>query len=228
MYPTACLRVVIMLQNSLLLNGLDLNVKSDFWDLWNIYHVEMVSYWRFAGHSTKLSDNAGSHECICNCSVLWHMYCWHSMIKMIFQYSTIVCTHFTTAKYHVRFRLSPSLCRHYNDVIMSAMVSQITGVSIVCSTVYFFRRRSKKASKLRVTSLCAGNSLATNEFPAQKASNAENVSIWWRHRGNRLLYWHTIRFVNPNIDTELILCTQNEFCRNKMHFVSKYIQISYM
>ena len=44
-----------------------------------------------------------------------------------------------------------------------------------------FRRRSKKTSKLRVTGLCAGNSQATGEFPAQMASNAENVSIWWRH-----------------------------------------------
>ena len=45
-----------------------------------------------------------------------------------------------------------------------------------------FRRRSKK-TKLRVTGLCAGNSPATGEFPAQMASNAENVSIWWRHHG---------------------------------------------
>ena len=44
-----------------------------------------------------------------------------------------------------------------------------------------FRRRSKKTSKLRVTGLCVGNSLVTGEFPAQRASNAENVSIWWRH-----------------------------------------------
>ena len=26
-----------------------------------------------------------------------------------------------------------------------------------------------------------GNSPVTGEFPAQRASNAENVSIWWRH-----------------------------------------------
>ena len=44
-----------------------------------------------------------------------------------------------------------------------------------------FRRWSKKTSKLRVTGLCAGNSSVTGEFPAQMASNAENVSIWWRH-----------------------------------------------
>ena len=44
-----------------------------------------------------------------------------------------------------------------------------------------FRRRSKKTSKLRVTGLCVGTSPGTGEFPAQMASNAENVSIWWRH-----------------------------------------------
>ena len=44
-----------------------------------------------------------------------------------------------------------------------------------------FRRRLKKTSKLRVTGLFAGNSPVTGEFPTQMASNAENVSIWWRH-----------------------------------------------
>ena len=47
-----------------------------------------------------------------------------------------------------------------------------------------FSHRSKKTSKFRVTGLCAGNSPVTGEFPAQMASNAENVSIWWRHHGN--------------------------------------------
>ena len=49
-----------------------------------------------------------------------------------------------------------------------------------CLLNRLFRRRSKKTSKLRVTGLCAGNSPETGEFPAQMASNAENVSIWWR------------------------------------------------
>ena len=49
-----------------------------------------------------------------------------------------------------------------------------------------FRRRSKKTSKLRVTGLCAGNSPGTGEFPAQMASYAENVSIWWRYHGDRV------------------------------------------
>ena len=46
---------------------------------------------------------------------------------------------------------------------------------------HVFRRRSKKTSKLRITGLCAGNSPVTGEFPAQRASNAENISIWWCH-----------------------------------------------
>ena len=43
-----------------------------------------------------------------------------------------------------------------------------------------FRRRSKKTSKLCVTGLCEGNSPVTGELPAQRATNAENISIWWR------------------------------------------------
>ena len=54
-----------------------------------------------------------------------------------------------------------------------------------CLLNHLFRRRSKKTSKLRVTGLCAGNSPVTSEFPAQMVSNAQNVSIWWRHHGWR-------------------------------------------
>ena len=38
-----------------------------------------------------------------------------------------------------------------------------------------------KTSKFRVTGLCEGNSPVTGEFPAQMASDADNVVIWWRH-----------------------------------------------
>ena len=50
-----------------------------------------------------------------------------------------------------------------------------------CLLNRLFRRRSNKTSKLRVTDLCGGNSLLTDEFPARRASNTENVSIWWHH-----------------------------------------------
>ena len=50
-----------------------------------------------------------------------------------------------------------------------------------CLLNCLFGCRSKKTSKLRVTGICEGNSPMTGEFPAQRASNAENVNIWWRH-----------------------------------------------
>ena len=50
-----------------------------------------------------------------------------------------------------------------------------------CLLNHSFRRRSKKSPKLRVT----GNSPVTGEFPAQRISNAGNVSIWWRHHVNK-------------------------------------------
>ena len=57
-------------------------------------------------------------------------------------------------------------------------------------------RWSKKTSKFRATSLCAGNSPMNGAFPAQRARNAENVSIWWRHHVTKhwidaqLLFFH--------------------------------------
>ena len=50
-----------------------------------------------------------------------------------------------------------------------------------CSTNRLSRRRSKKTSKFRVIGLCKGDSPVTGEYAAQRASNAENVFIWWRH-----------------------------------------------
>ena len=69
-----------------------------------------------------------------------------------------------------------------------------------CLLNSLLRRRSKKTSKLRVTGPCEGNSPVTSELPAQRVSNAENVSIWWRHHEwffviNNLLPWPFPRFL---------------------------------
>ena len=59
-----------------------------------------------------------------------------------------------------------------------------------CLLNRLIRRRSKKTSKFRVTGLCAGKSTVTGEVPAQMASNAENVSISWRHHGGHRMSHH--------------------------------------
>ena len=56
--------------------------------------------------------------------------------------------------------------------------------------------RSKKTSKLCITGLCEGNSQVTGEFPTQRVSSTENVSIWCL--------------------TEILIKTQN-FSFTKMH-----------
>ena len=64
-----------------------------------------------------------------------------------------------------------------------------------CLLSRLFRHSSKKTSQLRVTGLCGGNPPVTGGFPSQRASGAENVSIWWRQRvmrllSSRCLLWH--------------------------------------
>ena len=97
---------------------------------------------------------------------------WNVFVLILYFVKTDSSKHDIQTWYHVH--------SHYSDIIMSTMASQINGVSIVYSTVVSWGR-SKKISNLRVTDLCVGNSPVTGEFPTQRASNAENVSIWWRH-----------------------------------------------
>ena len=74
---------------------------------------------------------------------------------------------------------------HYNDVIMGTMASQIPSLTIVYSTV--IQAQIKENIKApRHWPLCRE---FTGEFPAQMASNVENVSIGWRHHVD--IMYHT-------------------------------------
>ena len=64
------------------------------------------------------------------------------------------------------------------------------------------RHRSKKTSKLRVIGLCAWNSPVTGELPAQMASDAEYVSIWWRNH-----YQYVYHYTN---------CIRNTSCGDRI------------
>ena len=59
---------------------------------------------------------------------------------------------------------------------MGAMASQITSLTIFNPTVYSGADQRKRQSSASLA-ICAGNSPVIGEFPAQMASNAENVSI---------------------------------------------------
>ena len=88
-------------------------------------------------------------------------------------------------------------------------------------------RRSKKTSKPRITGLCEGNPPVTDCFSSQRASIAENVSIWWRHHViqphnketiSALCYWTTaedppVTGGSPHIGRVMKLWP----CRDAMH-----------
>ena len=65
--------------------------------------------------------------------------------------------------------------KHYGDVMMGAIASEITSLTIAYSTVYSDADQRKHQSSASLAFI------RTGEFPAQMASNAENASIWWRH-----------------------------------------------
>ena len=75
---------------------------------------------------------------------------------------------------------SSSTSIHYSDVIMGAMASQITSLTSVYSTVYSGVDRRKHQSSASLDLVRGIHQWPVN-LPAQMASNAENVSIWWRH-----------------------------------------------
>ena len=84
--------------------------------------------------------------------------------------------------YNCGYKLNTQIQRYvmqYSGVIMSAMASQITGVSIVCSTA------SSEAENTKVPYYWPSWGEATGGFPSQKARNAGSVSIWWSHHGLR-------------------------------------------
>ena len=86
----------------------------------------------------------------------------------------------TCASLHIHTSTTSLRWRH-NDPI----ASQITSLTVVYSVVYSgAHQRNIKAP--RHWPLC-GEFTGTGEFPAQRASYAENVSIWWRHHVMRLL-----------------------------------------
>ena len=68
---------------------------------------------------------------------------------------------------------------HYTDVIMTTMASQITSLTVVYSVVYSDADQRKHQSSASLAFVWGVH--WDGEFPTQKASYAENVSIWWHH-----------------------------------------------
>ena len=123
-------------------------------------------------------------------------------IKHLFKNKISTSLHFLTALLSYQETRCPSdlpnwISNHYSDVIMGAIASQITSPTIVYSTDYSDADQRKHQSSASLA-FFVGNSPWTCALPAQMASNAENVSIWWRHRG--ILRSNTIQKVTSCLE----------------------------
>ena len=132
---------------------------------------------------------------------------WHELCRNYFRYIVVMkespceaasVLYLRTTPPQCLTRIHKSMCRCCIPLSLRWRHNGHDGVSNHQPHHYFLnrlvRRRSKKTSKLHVTGLCAGNSPMTAEFPAQVASDAENVSIWWRHH---VVIWHAAVPHNP-------------------------------
>ena len=77
----------------------------------------------------------------------------------------------------------PGNIYYCGDVIMSAMASQITSLTIVNSTVYSAVDLRKHQSSVSLAFVRGIYRWAVNS-PHKGPGNAENASIWWRHHEN--------------------------------------------
>ena len=82
---------------------------------------------------------------------------------------------------------------------MRAMASQITSLTTVYSAVYSGADERKHQSSASLA--------VTGEFPAQRASNAENVSIWWRHHVVLASQFQSVSFPHKFRITRFDHCT---------------------
>ena len=106
--------------------------------------------------------------------------------------------------FFIRFNIA-----QYSDVVMSAMASQITGVSIVCSTVCSGVDQRKHQSYVSLA-FVRGIHRWPVYSPSQRSSNAANFSISWWCRilqviQSTISVQHILHHVIPGLKSMLFL-----------------------
>ena len=99
-------------------------------------------------------------------------------------------------KMHEAIDYSPTY--HCNNVIMSAMVSQISDVSIVYSTVWF--RTQIKENKLRAIGLCEGNPPVTSGSPHKGPVTQKNFDLMTSLCVKKTVLWRNPIMTRKRVD----------------------------
>ena len=112
----------------------------------------------------------------------WYLGNERQFIRMNIYYRRYPCR-------HMFFFSRKLMCLHYNDVIMSTMVSQITSLTIVYSTFYS-RCRSKRHQSSASLTFMWGIHRWPLHYPHKGPVTWKMfVSIWWRHHELNTDYW---------------------------------------
>ena len=111
---------------------------------------------------------------------------------------------------------------HYSDVIMSAMASEITGVTIIYSTVCSGADQRKYLSSASLAFVRGIHRSPVNP-PSQRASNAENVSIWWRHHRKlvTIMWKETVEIID--LTRVIVTSVGPIFMRLKLLFLQRRV-----
>ena len=115
----------------------------------------------------------GSRQILCNV-IGW---------EYVATYFNYIATDFNIRSWSMGRVLTQTANHHYDDIIMTAMASQITSLTSVYSTVYSGADQRKHQSSASLAFVRGIHRRPVNS-PHKGGSNAENVSIWWRHHHN--------------------------------------------
>ena len=106
------------------------------------------------------------------------------------------------------------LMQHYNDVTMSVMGSQITSIWTVCLAVCSGAHQRKHQISTSLA-FVRENPPVTGGLPLQRASNAENVFIWWHHLKLASYIW---------VNSSLYIFSGKLLCR--MCFLNPHVELN--
>ena len=95
-----------------------------------------------------------------------------------------------------RMNCSQMYLYYYNDIIISPMASQITGVLIIYSTVCAGEDQRKHQSSAPLASVRKIHRWPVNSLPAHRANNAEHFSILWRRHDDWLSPFYMLGWVS--------------------------------
>ena len=145
----------------------------------------LLRHYHHFGHSGQTNDDSVEIDTGMMIGLLLILKDWSSSLVLIWVKYIIITGYWQPCSSECEnkglpwsiYLLPSNFLLHYDDVIMSAMTSQITSLTIVYSTVYS-GPDEKNMKSPHHWPLCG--EFAGDRWIPRAKGHAENVSIWWR------------------------------------------------